>query len=471
MRRPLAGARLRRLRDERGLTQRALADRLHLSPSYVNQLENDQRPLTVSVLLALTSEFGLPPDFFAPDTEARLISDLQTIVTDVAGGAAPTSDMVRDVAVRAPEVAQTTVALHRRLQAALTELDALRSQATTVDTAGAGPMPFEEVRDFFYDRQNHVDVLDRAAEDLVDSAELTIGAMSDGLAAVLGNRFGIWTRIDRDGALPGGVKRLVDDQGRVTVAGWLSPGQQAFQLATQVALSGYADVIDAVVGEHPGLSEVGVSLARIGLANYFAGAVLLPYRRFHATAEEVRYDVDLLCRRFGVGVETVCHRLSTLQRPGLRGVPLILVRTDRAGNISKRQSATAFHFSRVGGGCPLWVVHDAFSRPDRVVTQVAAMPDGRRYLWMARAVTDGTGGFHAARRDFVIGLGCDIGHASRTVYADGLDLDDPATATPIGPGCKVCPREACAQRAFPYVAAGVAVDENVSTALPYVPTP
>src|SRR5699024_4904049 len=152
-----------------------------------------------------------------------------------------------------------------------------------------------------------------------------------------------------------------------------------FQMATQIALLAQREAIDAIADEGD-LAPQSAALARVGLANYFAGALLLPYTRFLDAAEELRYDIDLLSVQFEVGFETVCHRLSTLQRPGRRGVPFFFVRTDRAGNISKRQSATAFHFSRVGGSCPLWVVHDAFASPGRILTQVAQMPDGRTYL-------------------------------------------------------------------------------------------
>ena len=213
------------------------------------------------------------------------------------------------------------------------------------------------------------------------------------------------------------------------------------------------------------------TLARVGLANYFAGALILPYGRFLRSAEELRYDVDLLALRFEVGFETVCHRLSTLQRQGQRGVPFFLVRTDRAGNISKRQSATAFHFSRVGGSCPLWVTHEAFAHPGRILTQVSEMPDGRRYLWIARTTPAAAQGFGAASKNFVIGLGCDIEYADRLVYSQGLQLDDPHVAVPIGAGCKVCERPACPQRAFPQIGRPLAVTEHTSTDLPYPRVP
>jgi hypothetical protein len=193
------------------------------------------------------------------------------------------------------------------------------------------------------------------------------------------------------------------------------------------------------------------SLTVIGLANYFAAATLLPYEKFRAAAEEFRYDIERLASHFRLGFETVSQRLSTLQRPRARGVPFSFVRVDRAGNISKRQSATDFHFSRVGGSCPLWNVYEAFAYPGQIRAQLAEMPDGRRYLWVARTVSHRTGGYHAPAKTFAIGLGCDLRHASQLVYADGLDLTNPAAFTPIGPGCKLCDRTACPQRAFPAI--------------------
>ena len=145
-------------------------------------------------------------------------------------------------------------------------------------------------------------------------------------------------------------------------------------------------------------SQEARGLARIGLANYFAGALVMPYGRFLAAAEQRRYDIELLGYQFAVGFETVCHRLSTLQRNGARGVPFFFIRVDRAGNISKRQSATDFHFSRVGGTCPLWNVYEAFASPGRILTQLARMPDERTYLWIARTVSHARGKYGAPTR-------------------------------------------------------------------------
>src|SRR5438876_156123 len=94
----------------------------------------------------------------------------------------------------------------------------------------------------------------------------------------------------------------------------------------------------------------------------------------------LRHDVEAMAARFGVSYEQACHRLSTLQRPGARGVPFFFVRVDPAGNVSKRFSAAGFPFARYGGSCPRWVVHTAFAQPGAVQVQVAELPDGDAYL-------------------------------------------------------------------------------------------
>jgi predicted transcriptional regulator/transcriptional regulator with XRE-family HTH domain len=460
-----SGARLRRLREERGLTQVALARALDLSTSYVNQLENDQRPITMAVLLAATKAFDLPAQYFSPDSDARLVADLRDVFTTTAGDHAAADNQIEELVARMPEVGRSLATMHRRLREATDELEGYRSHAVTEHSLPPErPMPFEEVRDFFYDRNNYIGELDAAAEQMFSECGMRIGGLDIQLADLMTERFGITVVIDA----ADGAKRSFDPDARVLkLAHWLLPGQRAFQLATQLALLTHSELMSEIVGGDAALSSESRNVARIGLANYFAGAFLLPYRHFHRAATELRYDIDLLSRRFEVGVETVCHRLSTLQRPGKRGVPFIFVRVDKAGNISKRQSATAFHFSRVGGSCPLWVVHDAFASPGRIVTQVAQMPDGRSYFWIATTTPPEGSGYLGQRKSFSIGLGCDLAHADKLVYSTGITLDDPTTAVPIGAGCKICNREACPQRAFPYLGGRVVVDENTSSGLPY----
>jgi predicted transcriptional regulator/transcriptional regulator with XRE-family HTH domain len=459
-----AGARLRRLREEQGLTQVALARALNLSTSYVNQLENDQRPITVAVLLALAERFNLPTHYFTPDSDARLISDLREILVDTA-----TPAQIDELVARMPDVGKALVTMNRRMYDTTAELEAFHGQASAEGPVPAQqPMPFEEVRDFFYDRKNYIAELDMAAEELFTQRRMRIGGLDTQLAELLAEQLGITVVIDDGDELQANAKRLYrPDRGMLYVARWLQPGQRAFQLATQLALLTRGELIDAIVAADHQLSDDARNVARIGLANYFAGALLLPYRIFLDAAETMRYDIDQLARRFEVGFETICHRLSTLQRPDARGVPFIFVRTDAAGNISKRQSATAFHFSRVGGNCPLWVVHHAFARPGEFLTQVAQMPDGRSYFWIARTTTTTPNRYLGPHKHFAVGLGCDLAHADKLIYSAGVDLTDTTATVPIGAGCKICDRPACPQRAFPYLGRPVQVDLHASSDLPY----
>mgnify|MGYP002344157519 FL=1 len=472
MRKAFMGARLQRLREERGLTQAALAKMLNLSPSYLNQLERNQRPLTVPVLLRINAVFGVDVQMFSEDEETRLIADLREAVDESGTGIGVSLSEIKGLAANMPMVGRALVALHRRARAGDERLEALAATlGAPVESLAMAPplMPYEEVRDFFYAHHNHIPELDEAAESLFLGKRLEIGAMETGLERLLRDRHHVVVRLE-NGAEVAGNRQFESDSRTLRLSRALAPGQRAFQMATQLAFLDHSRTLDTLVDSPRLAGAESRALARIGLANYYAGALILPYGEFLAAAENLHYDIDLLGERFGVGFETVCHRLSTLQRTGARGVPFFFVRVDRAGNISKRQSATDFHFSRVGGTCPLWNVYEAFASPGRILTQMAQMPDGRTYLWVARAITHGRGGFGAPGKTFAIGLGCDLRHAGQLVYARGLDLGDPSSATPIGAGCKVCERPACPQRAFPPIGRRLLVDERRSRFEPYPAT-
>lgn len=463
-----AHAKLRRLRREHGMNQVEMARALGISTSYANQIEQSQRPLTAPVLLRIAEVFGVDTEFFSEAEEDRLAADLRTALADEACGVPlPAAEDVTEAARDHPELARALVALHRRYRDTAEQAAALGSP----DQDGGPLLPpgesHDEVRDFFYAHHNHFEPLDTEAERAAGAMELRPGRAADPLAARLADRHGVRV-VQTTPGRSGDARRYDPDTGLLFLSPWLSDGQRAFQLATQLALLEHGPLLDQLACSATELtSPESTALARIGLANYFAGAALMPYSSFHTTAEEMRYDIELLSARFGVGFETVCHRLSTLQRTGHRGVPFSFLRVDRAGNISKRQSATDFHFSRLGGTCPLWTVYEAFSAPGRILTQVAEMPDGKRYFWIARTVTRGGFGHHAPRAEFAVALGCELRHAHRLVYAEGIALDDPRAATPIGLGCRICERRDCAQRARPPAGGRLAIDPDRRTYVPY----
>ncbi|KOV67010.1 Cro/Cl family transcriptional regulator [Streptomyces sp. MMG1121] len=452
---------MRRLREERRLSQAELARVLEISPSYLNQMEHDSRPLTVPVLLKLTEAFGVDPGFFSERDTTRLVADLREALAGELAEARLSAADLGDLAARLPGVAQVLLDLGRRNQR-LSERLAGAADGRDGER-GTAFSPHEEIRDFFYRRQNYLHDSDLAAERLAGEIGIRPGEVIGALTTRLAEAHGI-----RLAAEPGDRLHRYDDRGRTLhLSPRLRPGQRAFRMATQLALLEHGAHLDRQAAEDFEPGSPAHALARIGVANYFAAALILPYTAFHTAAEEARYDIERLTDHYGLGYETVCHRLSTLQRPRLRGVPFSFVRVDRAGNLSKRQSASGFHFSRAGGTCPLWNVYEAFAAPGRIHVQIAEMPDGSRYLWTARAVTRHRGGWGEPGRTYAIGLGCEIRHAHRLVYSDGLDLANASTATPIGMGCRVCERLGCSQRAVPPLGRPLRIDQNSSTFAPY----
>ena len=245
------------------------------------------------------------------------------------------------------------------------------------------------------------------------------------------------------------------------------PASQAFQLAHQIALLEHERQIEQTLDLARFRSVEARDIARVGLANYFAGAAVMPYAAFRAAAHTERHDLDRLAHLFGASLEQVAHRLSTLQRPGAKGIPFFFARVDQAGTITKRHSSTRLQFARYGGACPLWNVHRACETPGRILRQLAETPDGVRYLCLARDVIKPGGSFHAPTRRYAIALGCEVKYSRQLVYADGLDLDSAGAYEPIGVSCRICERTQCHQRSVPPVEKRLLVDANRRSLLPY----
>ncbi|WLF99644.1 short-chain fatty acyl-CoA regulator family protein (plasmid) [Brucella intermedia] len=470
MKKPFVGLRLKRLREERQLTQQALANALGISLSYLNQIENNQRPITVQVLLRMNAAFGIDVQLFSGQDDGRMIGELRQVFSNPLLGETVSNSEIREIASNMPAVGRTVLQLYKQMRKAIEQSEALAMRLGDPRQSSLEPfpsMPYEEVRDYFYGRSNHIAELDLCAEKLAGELGMQIGRFDQALAERLHILHSVSVKYDQSLDYQSSLRRFDPASRTLMLSNTLSLGQSAFQMATQLCFLEQAELLDTLTGKAGFSSSEAVALARIGLANYFAGALILPYRAFLQSAEQLHYDIDLLGQRFGVGFETICHRLSTLQRPGAIGVPFFFVRVDRAGNISKRQSATDFHFSRIGGSCPLWTVYDAFSSPGRVCTQIAEMPDGRAYLWVARTVTHHHGGYGAPDKTFAIGLGCDLRDAERLVYSKGLVLNDLSARTMIGVGCKLCERRECSQRAFPPISHEMQISDNVAAISPY----
>lgn len=454
-----AGAKLRELRGRLGLTQRVFSDKLGVSLPYLNQMENNHRPVSAGVVLALAQEFGLDVTELTVGEGERLVSDMREALADpVFAKAAPPLADLRLAASNAPALARAFLDLHRAYRQTHERLASL-DEALGREDASLRSSPWEEVRDFFHYCDNYIDAIDRVAEHFISSA----GTRKDVLftAADALRKRGIDVQFSDNGPL----RAFNAAQKRLDLSSRAATPTQRFQLLYQVALQTQNELLEATLDLARFATPEARDIAKIGLANYFAGAALMPYRAFLDAAQATRHDLERLSDMFGASIEQVAHRLSTLQRPGAKGVPFFFVRVDQAGTITKRHSATRLQFARFGGACPLWNVHRAFETPGQFLRQLAETPDGVRYFCLSRDVTKPGGAFLAPVRRYAIGLGCEVTHAPSLVYADGLDLK--GRFEPIGISCRICERRDCHQRSVPPLERRLKVDPDRRGLLPY----
>ena len=466
------GPRVRRLRRERALTQVRMAEELGISTSYLNLIERNQRPVTAQLLIRLAEVYDVNLRDFAGGEEAEAFADLSEVFSDpLLRGREIAQQELKDVAAAGPEVSRAILALYQAYRESLTRGADLAERMTSRGEGGDAPElrdPMEEVRDFLRLRNNHFPDLEARAEDLHVRAKLSRDDLLHGLRGHLLDALGIGVTIMPVDLLPQTLRLYDRHRRRLVLSEMLPESGRVFQVAYQIALIEHGEAIDAAVKESGIEGGTARRLCRAHLASYFAGAVMMPYERFLQAAETLRYDVEVLSRRFGASYEQVCHRLTTLHRPGARGVPFFMVRLDAAGNVTKRFSSGGFRFARLGGSCPRWDIHRAFQTPGRILSQMVEMPDGSRYVTFVRTVSRAGLGNSGDHHPFAVALGFEAAYAQRVVYADGFDPTKDSQVTPIGLGCRLCERADCTARAFPPLTRPLIVDEHRRELAPFM---
>ncbi len=467
------------MRKARGLTQVELARRLGISASYLNLIEHQQRSLTASLLLRLAKEFDV--DLAAFDADDALEPDLAEVLADPVFGEGPvTQAELRGLVDASPQLARRLITLFRAYKDASSSADSLAARIYDGQEE-LGPMPSglasEEVSDFIQREDNYFDVLEHKADALRRALNMPVdddravtrvrGLLEARLVEHLGNTLGVEVEFEGVRKRPLTLRRYDTATRKLTLAEVLPDSSRTFQLAAQFALIEHAELLDELA-RHPVLaSKGGVALARVVLANYFASAVQMPYAAMRKAVVRERYDLELIAQRFGASFEQVCHRLTSLRRPGDEGIPFHMIRVDLAGNISKRFSASGIRFARFAGACPRWNVFRAFLSPGVIRVQTSVMPDGQVFFCVARTVRRAHGDHHVPRTIQAIGLGCRVEHAQEMIYSDGVDTASVDGALPIGVTCRLCERMDCEQRAFPSIRSASPVDEHFRGPSPY----
>ncbi|PCJ84433.1 MAG: XRE family transcriptional regulator [Hyphomicrobiales bacterium] len=445
MNEPQIGGKIRRLRRQRHLTQSDLAQSIGISASYLNLIEHNRRKITVPLLFKISGYFGIEPGELAESDDSQLIGDLMEIFgDDLFADSDVTNQEIRDLAFSNPVAARAVLRLFDRYQS----LSQDRADISTEDQNEPYHRATDAISDFLQENANYFPPLEEAAgrvrEDIENSSA---GNLEQGLRAWLENISGTQVQLS---SMPHGIARRMSEDGSILHISDILPAETAnFAIAHHIGLLAAENVIGDIILSSTLPEQDAPELARNVLVSYFAAALIMPYAPFLQACTDYRYDIERIARHFGASFEQVCHRMTTLQRPGASGVPLHLVRTDIAGNISKRFSLSGIHIPRHSGACPRWNIYSAFLAPGRINVQLSQMPDGEIYFCIARSFEKGDYRHNAPRRHLSIGLGCHASNAHRMIYSDGMDLNSKTQTVPIGVGCRICPRKECEQRAHP----------------------
>lgn len=464
-----AGPRLRRLRKSLSLSQAGMAEELGLSASYLNLMERNQRPITAQVLLKLAETYEIDLKELGSEPDGRMAVALREVAGD------PLMESLQldrqdltELLEAHPRGAEALIRLHGAYRDSVRHAADLSEHVAERDgPVETGRAPMEEVREALHQRNNYFPQLEEAAETLVAALAADPRELEGPLRDRLKRKHKVVVKLMPLDVMRGALARFDRHSRRLFLNETLSPSTRIFQLVYHLALLELRGLLDEVEAAGKLSTKEARKLYRISLANYLAGAVMMPYGPFLKAAEELRYDLEILGQRFGAGFEQVCHRLTTLNRPGRRGVPFFMIRVDHAGNVSKRFGGRVFHFTRSGGACPRWRLYEAFRQPGRILAQPVALPDGASYFTISRTVERPGAGWRTPGQMLAIGLGCEAAQAHRLVYADGLDLEQEEAFTPIGVNCRLCERADCNQRAFPPVQRRLFVDEHYRGASPF----
>ncbi len=455
---------IRRLRREKGITQKQLSSELGISVAYINLIENNRRDITVPLLIKVAKLFNIELSDLTSDYNKQLNSDLMDIFSDVIFEEHDLKNIdVKEFSMNSPIVGDAVRSLYQKYLQNKKDLALLSDQMISVkqdisDTVGSEMSSADLISDILQSNNNFFSELEDIASKEANLIDMKLGNRFKSMIFYLKEKFSIDVELAEEGFIESFSKRFYKEEKLLKISNTLSRESKEFMVAQQIGLLIAGEAIEKQLKFKGSLDENSLALGRTVLANYFASALLMPYDLFWETAEKCRYDIDILCNRFDTSFEQVCHRLTTLQKNDKKGIPFHFMRVDIAGNVSKRFSISGLKIPRYSVACPRWNVYTAFLNPGKIKIQLSKMLDGATFICFARTVSKRIGDYRSPETFFSIGMGFDVKYADRCIYSDGLDLEKPI---PTGLSCRTCERENCRQRAFPPIHRTIKFDENI----------
>jgi hypothetical protein len=454
-----AGARVRRIRNGLSLTQTAMAEALGISPSYLNLIERNQRPLTVQLLLKLSSVYKVDLDELQGEATGSVTQLREVFADPLLSGELPGDQELIEVAEAAPNAAMGVLKLYRAYREQslrLKDLSALLSDQGHMAALSDARLPMDEVRDIFENRPHYFAAIDEAAEAF--HAQLSPSDdLAGALRGFLRKEHGLTVRTLPVHVMPDLRRRFDRHSMRLFLSERLSAQDQLREIAMEAAQIAFPEAIAADLQQLAFSTGEARRIGRFELARYAAHAIMMPYGGFLAAAQRAKYDIDVLSARFQVSFEQAASRLITLQRPGAVGLPFFLMEIDHAGNRLRKAGASGFPQARFGGSCPKLNVHAAFAQSGQVLADRVEIFGGAEFVTIARTIEGPRADFQERVRRTAILIGCDAVQAAETVYGNV-----PLATVAGGTACRLCERQGCLARAEPPVTRPLGLDEMVT---------
>ena len=456
------GPKIKAFRRQLGLQANKLAEELEISPSYLNLIEGGKRKIDGDLLLKVCEKLNIQLSDLTTKSDINLENTISEILDD---------KLFEDLDILGPEV-KDLVGTNPKIGRALVRLgDILKKKdhelinkieklsGKIVDNR-KNSFPGEVISDFLQENKNYFSKLEDFANKVFEKIQVNNRTRYIALCEYLKKEYSITVKdiIPEDGKP---FSKIFNKKKKeLLLSDYNTLETKKLHAASQIAQEGASKEIDQYLSNFNFPSEESKRLTQVALLNYCGAAILMPYKLFHSECKKLKYDLELLQNTFATSFEQVAHRVTCLQDPKLPGIPFHMLRTDIAGNISKRFSLSGIEIPRYGGACPRWNVYSAFTRPGVIQAAVSKMTNGEKYVCIARTVEKGVGRYGLSKSILSIGLGCEAKYAKQFVYTENLDISDKKTEIPIGVSCRTCDRLDCSQRAFPPLHKKFDVDIN-----------
>jgi len=464
------GPKIKAFRRQLGLQANKFAEQLNISPSYLNLIEAGKRKIDGDLLIKISKELRVELSDLTSKKDINLENDISELLDD---------QLFEDLDILGPEV-KDLVNTNPKIARALIKLgdnykqkdheivSKVENISGKIIDSRKTSFPGEVISDFLQENKNYFPKLEEFANLIFEKVQKNNRTRYIALCDFLKKEYSITVKDIIPEEKKPFSKIYNKEKKELLLSDYNSLETKKLHAAAQIAQEGSIDIINNYLEIFNFPSKESKRLTQVALLNYCGAAILMPYKLFHAECKKLKYDLQLLQNTFATSFEQVAHRVTCLQDPKLPGIPFHMLRTDIAGNISKRFSLSGIEIPRYGGACPRWNVYSAFTRPGVIQAAVSKMTNGEKYVCIARTVEKGVGRYGQSKSILSIGLGCEAKYAKEFVYTENLDISDKKTEIPIGVSCRTCDRLDCSQRAFPPLHKKFDVDINTRGVSVYV---